>query len=70
MKYKNREKSKNIIDKRIPRKIRNNTDGEKYIFKMIGTIGPKGVGKSSKKNINAKKNKKPLSTKKFTKMDG
>jgi len=87
VKYKGREKSKNIIDKRTPRKIRNNNDTvavpyndgtfggktEKGMFKdreySKDRIKPKAGKKAKPKNINAKKNKKKLSTKKFTKMD-
>ena len=68
MKYKGREVSKNIIDKRTPKKLRNNSDGDKYILKLFNTTKGKS-SKTKKKNINAKKNKKPLSSNKFTKMD-
>lgn len=69
MKYKNREKSNNIIDKRTPSKIRNNKNGDKSILKLFNTITKSNNSKTKKKNIDAKKNKKPLSSTKFTKMD-
>lgn len=68
MRYKNREKSSNIIDKRTPKKIRNDRDGDKSILKLFNTT-KSNTTKTKKKNINAKKNKKKLSTTKFTKMD-